>query len=50
MSEDERSAWTLMELILPQSSKGYIIRPGDLSPPTLADLVSELGIFGVVIG
>ena len=50
MSEVERSAWILMERILPPISKGYMIRPGGQSPPTLVDLVSELGIFGAVIG
>lgn len=50
MSEVERSAWILMERIFPPISKGYMIRPGGPSPPTIVDLVSELGIFGAVIG
>lgn len=50
MSEVERSAWILMERIFPPISKGYMIRPGGPSPPTISDLVSELGIFGAVIG
>lgn len=50
MTEIERSAWILMERILPPTSQGYMIRPGGPSPPQLVDLVSELGIFGAVIG
>ncbi|XP_055303782.1 glutathione synthetase-like isoform X2 [Sitodiplosis mosellana] len=50
MSEVERSAWILMERIFPPISKGYMIRPSGPSPPPLVDLVSELGIFGAVIG
>uniref|UniRef100_A0A1B0DJB0 Glutathione synthetase n=1 Tax=Phlebotomus papatasi TaxID=29031 RepID=A0A1B0DJB0_PHLPP len=29
---------------------GYIIRPGEAIPPKVSDLVSELGIFGAIIG
>lgn len=29
---------------------GYVIRPGGPSPPELVDLISELGIFGAIIG
>lgn len=50
MTEIERSAWILMERIMPPISKGYMIRPGGPMPPPLVDLVSELGIFGAVIG
>lgn len=50
MSEVERSAWILMERIFPPISKGYMIRPSGPTPPPLVDLVSELGIFGAVIG
>lgn len=50
MSETERSAWILMERILPPVTKGYMVRPSGPSPPPLVDLVSELGIFGVIIG
>lgn len=50
MSEVERSAWILMERIFPPISKGYMIRPNAEMPPKLVDLVSELGIFGAVIG
>ncbi|KAJ8944943.1 hypothetical protein NQ318_013091 [Aromia moschata] len=46
----ERTAWILMERIFPPLSKGYIVRPGGSDPPELCDMVSELGIFGVVIG
>ncbi|XP_052899942.1 glutathione synthetase-like isoform X2 [Anopheles moucheti] len=50
MSNDERSAWILMERIFPPLSNGYMIRPNGPSPPTLVELVSELGIFGTIIG
>jgi len=50
MSITERKAWILMDRILPPISKGYMIRPGGQIPPPIVDLVSELGIFGAVIG
>ncbi|PNF30929.1 Glutathione synthetase [Cryptotermes secundus] len=46
----ERTAWILMERIIPPVQKGYMIRPGGPEVPQLVDLVSELGIFGVIIG
>lgn len=46
----ERSAWILMERIIPPLSEGYMIRPGGPEVPDLVELVSELGIFGVIIG
>lgn len=46
----ERTAWILMERINPPISTGYMIRPGEVDIPELTDFVSELGIFGVVIG
>lgn len=50
MKNNERSAWILMERIFPPVSKGYLIRPGGENPPPVVDLLSELGVFGVVIG
>lgn len=50
MTETERSAYILMERILPPISRSYMIRPGGPSPPEIVDMVSELGIFGAVIG
>ncbi|XP_030568524.1 glutathione synthetase isoform X1 [Drosophila novamexicana] len=50
MSRVERSAWILMDLIHPPLSQGYMVRPGSAMPPQIVDMVSELGIFGVVIG
>ncbi|XP_055389606.1 glutathione synthetase-like isoform X1 [Condylostylus longicornis] len=50
MSKTERKAWILMDRILPPISKGYMIRPGGPIPPPIVDLVSELGIFGAIIG
>ncbi|XP_037046202.1 glutathione synthetase-like isoform X1 [Bradysia coprophila] len=50
MSALERSGYILMERIFPPISKGYVVRPGGPSPPELLDLISELGIFGAIIG
>ncbi|KAL9873870.1 glutathione synthetase-like isoform X2 [Glossina fuscipes] len=50
MTRVERSAWILMDLIKPPISRGYMIRPGGHMPPPIVDVVSELGIFGVIIG
>ncbi len=46
---DERSAWILMDRISPPVQRNYMIRP-TLAEPLYTDVVSELGIFGVVIG
>lgn len=46
----ERTAWILMERINPPVISGYVLRPDGNEVPELTDLVSELGIFGVVIG
>ncbi|XP_050086916.1 glutathione synthetase-like isoform X2 [Anopheles aquasalis] len=51
MSGEERSAWILMERIFPPLSTGYMIRPdAGTAPPVPVQLVSELGIFGAIIG
>lgn len=46
---DERSAWILMDRISPPLQRNYMVRP-TLKEPLYTDCVSELGIFGVVIG
>lgn len=46
----ERSAYILMNRIQPPVNSNYIIRPGQNREPVLEDVVSELGIFGVIIG
>lgn len=46
----ERTAWILMDRINPPLSDGYLIRPGAKNPPELVSMVSELGIFGVIVG
>lgn len=47
----ERSAWILMERIHPPITSGYVIRKDSgKDVPDKIDLISELGIFGVVIG
>lgn len=50
MSETERSAYIIMERITPPISRSYMIRPGSEMPPKIVDMVSELGIFGAIIG
>ena len=50
MSETERSAYILMERISPPISRSYMIRPGGDNPPQMVDMVSELGLFGAIIG
>jgi len=50
MSDIERSAWVLMEQIVPPKTKGFIVRPKQPISKEPVDLVSELGIFGVIIG
>jgi glutathione synthase len=50
MTDTERSAYILMERIFPPISRSYMIRPGGPSPPPIVDMVSELGIFGAIIG
>jgi glutathione synthase len=50
MHEKERSAYIIMERIIPPISRSYMIRPGGQMPPTIVDMVSELGIFGAIIG
>lgn len=50
MDETERAAYILMKRIFPPISRSYMIRPGNPVPNDVVDLVSELGIFGAVIG
>ena len=46
---DEREAFILMDRIKPPVTKNYMVRPGR-EEPMLVDVISELGIFGYVIG
>ncbi len=45
---EERSAYILMERIHPPHLKNYGLKAGE--PPVLADFISELGIYGVLVG
>ncbi|XP_071448498.1 glutathione synthetase-like isoform X2 [Hetaerina americana] len=45
----ERCAWILMERIIPPVQRCYLIHPKS-DAPLYTDVVSELGIFGVIIG
>ena len=44
----ERSQYILMDRIFPPAVKNYIVQV-NLEKPTLAETVTELGIFGVFI-
>lgn len=44
----QREGYILMDLITPPVTTNYIVRPG--STVKLANVVSELGIFGVILG
>lgn len=46
----ERTAWILMDRIRPPLQENYLLRPNNTDEPKLQDLVSELGIFGVILG
>lgn len=50
MSEEERNSYIVMDRIFPPISKSYMLRPGNSNPPEIVSLVSELGIFGAIIG
>jgi len=45
---DERNAFILMDRIQPPVTSNYMVRPGQ--PPSYVEVISELGIFGYVIG
>lgn len=46
----ERTAWILMDRIIPPLTKGYILRPNAFKIPPLIELISEFGIYGVILG
>lgn len=48
--KQERTAWILMDRIHPPLQINYQIRPGSTTDKELKEVVSELGIFGVIIG
>lgn len=54
IKEKERTGWILMDRINPPLIKGYVVRPkndgNDPELPEVEDLISELGVFGVIIG
>jgi len=47
-NSDERNAFILMDRISPPVTSNYMVRPGQ--EPRLVDCISELGIFGYIIG
>lgn len=46
--KEERNAWILMDRIQPPVSRNYMVRPGQ--PTKMVEVISELGIFGWVLG
>lgn len=46
----ERNAWILMDRINPPVTTGYMVRPNNPGLPEIVELISELGIFGAIIG
>ena len=46
----DRTAWILMDRIYPPVQKNYLIRADSKENDILQDVVSELGIYGVIIG
>lgn len=48
----ERTAWILMDRINPPVQKNYLICPKDLDccESSLSEVITELGIYGVIIG
>lgn len=48
--EQTRVAWILMDRIYPPIHKNYVVKPGNSVDLEIKELVSELGIFGVIIG
>lgn len=49
----ERTAWILMDRIYPPLQKNYLIRAAEESPEDnidLSDVITELGIYGVIVG
>lgn len=49
-SKQDRVAWILMDRIYPPIHLNYVIKPGSTVNLETKELVSELGIFGVIIG
>ncbi|KMQ97831.1 glutathione synthetase [Lasius niger] len=49
-SEQARVAWILMDRIYPPVHKNYVVKPGTNVDLDTKEFVSELGIFGVIIG
>ena len=47
-SSEERTAYILMERIHPAPLRNYALRP--THEIELCDMVSELGIFGIIVG
>lgn len=50
----ERTAWILMDRLYPPLQKNYFLRAAEESPLendiNLSDVITELGIYGVIVG
>lgn len=46
----DRTGWILMSLIAAPTEKNYLIRAGSEDSEDVKNVISELGIFGVVLG
>lgn len=49
-SEQTRVAWILMDRLYPPVHRNYVVKPGNSIDVETKEFVSELGIFGVIIG
>lgn len=49
-SNQTRVAWILMDRLYPPVHRNYIVKPGNSTEQETKELISELGIFGVVLG
>lgn len=46
----ERTAWILMDRIRPPLQGNYLVRPGDSGRLEVQNVISELGVYGVILG
>lgn len=53
-NERERTAWILMDRICPPLQRNYLIQAAQEKLPennlSLSDVITELGIYGVIVG
>lgn len=49
-SKKDRVAWILMDRLYPPVHRNYMVKPGYKVELETREMISELGIFGVIIG